>query len=100
VVGPGQAKRMLFTGVLLDVHEALRIGLIDEISESPGHLEEAIAANSLHATQGIKRFVRRVLDGQSDDDAETLRIFADCFTGADFIEGSSAFIAKRRPQFK
>jgi enoyl-CoA hydratase/carnithine racemase len=48
----------------------------------------------------MKRFVRRVLDGQADDDTETLEVFAQAFTGADFFEGTSAFVAKRKPEFK
>ncbi len=99
LVGPGQAKRMLYTGMLLDATEALRIGLVDEIADSPGHLEDLIAANSLHSTVQMKRFVRRVLDGQSGDDAATLATFAQAFAGPDFLEGSSAFVAKRKPQF-
>jgi enoyl-CoA hydratase/carnithine racemase len=100
LVGPGQAKRMLFTGMVLDAEEALRIGLIDEIADSPGHLEGTIAANSRHSTRAMKRFVRLVLDGQTDDDAATLAEFAAAFTGADFVEGTTAFIEKRRPEFE
>lgn len=100
LVGPGQAKRMLYTGALLDAAEALRIGLVDELADSPGPLEEAIAANSLHSTMQMKRFVRRVLDGQGEDDAATLATFADAFAGPDFAEGASAFVEKRRPQFQ
>lgn len=100
LVGPGQAKRMLFAGTLLDAQEALRIGLVDEIAETSDHLEQAIAANSLHSISGMKRFVRRVLDGQSDDDAETLAQFAACFTRPDFLEGTSAFVEKRPARFE
>ncbi|MDT9012801.1 MAG: hypothetical protein RL671_1199 [Pseudomonadota bacterium] len=99
LVGPGQAKRLLYTGMLVNAQEALRIGLVDEIADSPGHLEDLIAANSRHSTAAMKRFVRRVLDGQSDDDAQTLATFAEAFSGPDFLEGSSAFVAKRKPQF-
>lgn len=100
LVGPGQTRRILYTGMLLDAEEALRIGLVDEIAASPGHLEDLIAANSLHSTTQMKRFVRRTLDGQAEDDAETLNVFAEAFTGSDFLEGSSAFVEKRKPQFK
>ena len=99
LVGPGQAKRLLFTGMLLDAHEALRIGLVDEIADRSGHLEAAISANSLHSTMQMKRFVRRVLDGQSEDDLATLAVFAEAFAGPDFREGSSAFVGKRKPSF-
>ena len=99
LVGPGQAKRMLFTGALLPAEEALRIGLIDELGDSALPLAETIAANSLHSTAGMKRIVRRVLDGQSDDDAATLAQFAEAFTLPDFHEGTAAFAAKRKPEF-
>lgn len=100
LVGPGQAKRLLFTGMLVDGAEALRIGLVDELAAGPEQLEAVIAANSLHSTMAMKQFVRRVLDGQGDDDPASLAAFAAAFTGADFLEGSSAFISKRKPEFR
>lgn len=99
LVGPGQAKRMLFTGALLDAGEALRIGLADMTADSPDTLAATIAAASPHSCREIKGFVRRILDGQSDDDAATLAVFAAAFTSADFLEGTTAFVEKRRPGF-
>ena len=63
-------------------------------------VQDLIAANSLHSTMAMKQFVRRVLDGQGDDDPASLAAFAAAFTGADFLEGSSAFISKRKPEFR
>jgi enoyl-CoA hydratase/carnithine racemase len=100
LVGPGQAKKMLYTGQLLCAEEALRIGLVESIEDSATPLAQQIASNSAHSTHEIKGFVRRVLDGQADDDLETKRIFADAFTKPDFIEGTSAFLQKRKPEFK
>jgi enoyl-CoA hydratase/carnithine racemase len=99
LVGPGQAKRMLFTGALLGADEALRIGLVDIVADSPDALAAAIAAASPHSCRHIKDFVRRILDGQTDDDAETLAVFAAAFTGADFLEGTLAFVEKRKADF-
>lgn len=99
LVGPGQAKRILYTGNLLDADEALRIGLVEQIAEDPAAIDEAICAASPHSIRETKRFVRRVLDGQSEDSAETLRAFAEAFTGADFLEGTTAFVEKRKPRF-
>jgi enoyl-CoA hydratase/carnithine racemase len=100
LIGPGQAKRMLFSAQLLAAEEALRIGLVEELGESPDLLAELIAAKSAHSTVSIKQFVRLILDGQTDDDAATKQIFADAFTGPDFLEGTSAFASKRKPEFK
>ncbi|NJS14813.1 MAG: enoyl-CoA hydratase/isomerase family protein [Sphingopyxis sp.] len=99
LVGPGQAKRMLFTGALLGADEALRIGLVDMIADGPDDLAATIAAASPHSSAQIKGFVRRILDGQTDDNDETLTVFADAFTGADFLEGTTAFLEKRKPEF-
>jgi enoyl-CoA hydratase/carnithine racemase len=100
LVGPGQAKKMLYTGELLSAQEALRIGLVELIEDSATALADEIAGNSAHSTHQIQGFVRRILDGQADDDLETKRIFADAFTTPDFIEGTSAFARKQRPEFK
>ncbi|KPP94909.1 enoyl-CoA hydratase/isomerase family protein [Erythrobacter sp. HL-111] len=99
LVGPGQARRILYTGALLDAEEALRIGLIEVMAETPDGLIEQLLAASPHSIRETKRFVRRVLDGQAEDDADTLAIFAEAFSGADFIEGTSAFVEKRKPEF-
>ncbi|QIQ87178.1 enoyl-CoA hydratase-related protein [Erythrobacter sp.] len=99
LVGPGQAKRILYTGGLVSAEEALRIGLIEVMADTPDTLVEQLLAASPHSIRETKRFVRRVLDGQAEDDADTLRIFAEAFTGPDFLEGTSAFVEKRKPQF-
>jgi enoyl-CoA hydratase/carnithine racemase len=100
LVGPGQAKRMLYTGQLLSAEEALQIRLIEFVDGSATPLAQQIAANSALSTHEIKGFVRRILDGQIDDDLETKRIFAEAFTKPDFIEGTSAFARKRKPEFR
>jgi enoyl-CoA hydratase/carnithine racemase len=99
LVGPGQAKRLLFTAGLIDAGEAQRIGLVEIIADSADDLAALIASKSAVSCAAMKAMVRRVLDGQSADDADTLAIFADAFLGADFAEGTAAFVAKRPPKF-
>lgn len=100
LVGPGQARRMLFSGELLGADEALRIGLVEAVAETPDTVMAPILANSTHSTRVIKGFVRRVLDGQVAEDADSLALFADAFGGPDFLEGSTAFQERRKPLFK
>ncbi len=99
LVGPGHAKRMLFTGALLPAEEALRIGLIEILGDDADDLAQIISGASAHSTHGIKGFVRRILDGQAADDAETLAAFAQAFTLPDFDEGTRAFVEKRKADF-
>jgi enoyl-CoA hydratase/carnithine racemase len=100
LVGPGQAKRLLFTAQLLSAEEAMKIGLVEMIDESATPLAQQIATNSAYSIHEMKGFVRRILDGQADDNLETKSIFADAFAKPDFAEGSDAFVNKRKPEFK
>jgi len=100
LVGPGQAKRILFTAALIDSAEALRIGLIDLIAESADEMAGAIASNSLHSARESKAMVRKVLEGQSADDDASRAIFTAAFDGDDFKEGVAAFLGKRTADFK
>ena len=67
-----------------------------ELQFEPGR---AIAANAQHSVRSAKAIIRRILDGQADDDATTLALFRDAFARPDFTEGVTAFREKRRPDF-
>lgn len=99
LVGPGHASRMLFAAGPMDAAEALRIGLIEQICESPGDLVDAISANSAFSIRHMKSFIRTVRDGRREEDDQTRAIFAAAFQEADFAEGSRAFLEKRKAQF-
>lgn len=105
LIGPAHAKSMLFTGRLVDAEEALRIGLVnalypsDALADETRAFAESIAANSQWGVRGIKRIVRLILDGVSDDTPETEAMFRDSFSGVDHQEGVAAFLARRKPNF-
>ncbi|QLC26085.1 enoyl-CoA hydratase/isomerase family protein [Parasphingopyxis algicola] len=103
LVGPSQAKRILFTGQLLSAEEAHAIGLVTILAEEPYEeamaLAETMASVSSHSQRMSKAIVRRILDGQTDDDAETAAQFDAAFDGADFAEGVAAFLEKRKARF-
>lgn len=100
LVGPGQAKRLLYTGGIIDAAEALRIGLVEAIAEDPAGFVEPILAVSPFSIRESKAFLRRAAEGQSEDDEATWAIFSGAFAGDDFREGVGAFLAKRKPQFE
>ena len=105
LVGPGQARRILYTGELLSADEALLIGLIEmsatveALSREAELLISRIVENAPSSTAKMKGFVRRILDGDRDDDAESAAIFDAAFAGPDFAEGLAAFAARRKPVF-
>ncbi len=103
LVGPARAKRILYTGALMEAEQALAIGLIDEVAADPAVQAEAlarvIAANARHSVRSAKAIIGRITDGQSDDDERTLALFRDAFTLPDFAEGIAAFRARRKPDF-
>lgn len=100
LIGPGQAKRLMYTGSIIDAAEALRIGLVESIASSPTDLIESLLSVSPFSVRETKSFVRRVLDGQTDDDDDTWGTFAGAFAGADFREGVGAFLARRKAEFE
>lgn len=103
LVGPSQAKRILFTGQLLLAQQALDIGLITILADDPYAEAEALAATmasvSSHSQTMSKSIIKRILDGQADDDTETSALFDSAFESDDFKEGVSAFMEKRKPEF-
>jgi enoyl-CoA hydratase/carnithine racemase len=103
-VGPAQAKRILFTGALFGAQEAARIGLVtllaDDVRAAADELARAVLASSGHSQRETKAMIARVLAGQREDDEATLRTFAQAFDGADFREGSAAFLERRPAVFE
>lgn len=104
LVGPSQARRLLFSGQLIPAAEAQRIGLVDIVCEDAAAqvtaLATAIADASPAAIAVIKTVIREILDGQADDDARTRHRFEAAFTSEDFKEGVAAFLEKRPPRFQ
>lgn len=105
LVGPAKAKDILFSGRLLSAEEALQIGLIDRLFEKGDLLRETeaycdlLADNSQYSIRAIKRIVNLILEGTPQDTAESLELEAGGPSGADFQEGTRAFLEKRKPVF-
>ncbi len=107
LVGPSQARLLLYTGMRIDAREALRIGLVDRMIGTddllPATLDIArtIAGNAPLAVQAAKITIAEVLKDESRRDMAAIRRIGDaCMDSDDFREGRRAFMDKRKPAFK
>lgn len=104
ITGVGRAVDMLMTTRLIEADEALAIGLVNELLDSPEALMEralglgaqmaAQAPLTMRAGKEIVRRMRVQMASVQDDD-----LIALCYGSADFREGLRAFLDKRKPQF-
>lgn len=106
LAGPGRALEIILTGDLIDATEAHRIGLVNRIvkdREALMALAKQILARVLSkAPVAVAKAIDSVnaaMEGSDGYEVEA-RNFADCAGTDDFREGTSAFLEKRKPNFK
>ena len=107
LIGWGKAKELIYTGKIIDAAEAERINLVDKVvppeklGEEVNQLAETIASKSSLIIKLVKKVINR---GMYTDLAAGLAYekanFALCFATEDRKEGVTAFLEKRKPQFK
>jgi len=104
LVGRGAAMRLLLTGAIIGAEEAARIGLVDEVIPAPQLMERAqalaleIAANAPLAIAETLRAVDEGLDLPLDEGLQREAAgFGRLCATLDKAEGTSAFLAKRKP---
>jgi enoyl-CoA hydratase/carnithine racemase len=103
LAGPGQAKRILFTGEPVDAATALRIGLVDELVAeallaAARRLALTIAENAPLSVAGAKTLVNALVAGQPAD-ALSEGLSRRALESEDYKEGRRAFKEKRKPRF-
>ena len=104
LTGVGRAVDMIMTTRLMGAEEALAVGLVNELLDTPEALmSRAHALAAQIATQApltmraTKEIVRRMRERASAIDDRDL--IALCYGSADFQEGLDAFLTKRTPKF-
>jgi enoyl-CoA hydratase len=106
LIGVSKAKRLIFTGELVDAKTALDMGLVDMVVPHDQLIDEAkklaftIAGKSKVALTLAKVAIDRGLnmDLQTALNYE-IECFAQCFATKDQKEGMKAFLEKRRANF-
>jgi enoyl-CoA hydratase len=106
LIGRGRALEMIMTADMITAAEAYRLGLVNHVvsadellpkaedivtkilSRAPLALASAITAVNAVGQPGVNGFETEINE------------FAKCFATADFKEGVSAFLDKRKPEFK
>ena len=106
LVGPAQAKEIMFTGRQYDAAEALRIGLVNRVVPAEAleatvtELATTIAANAPLTVYASRVTINEVLKDPAERDTEKLgAVFRACFDSTDYREGRRAFLEKRKPVF-
>ncbi|MGR3321131.1 MAG: enoyl-CoA hydratase [Pseudooceanicola sp.] len=106
LVGPGMARRILYTGRRIPAEEALRIGLIEEVVEEAEldatvlDLATAMAQNAPLSMRGSKLIINQLMGRDRDiDEAAIERMSLEVMDSADYAEGRRAFMEKRQPRF-
>lgn len=102
LIGAARLKEIVFTARLVEAQEALSIGLVSEILETPEALEQraeelanaiaGLAPRTLTATKMALKRLRLAAGQIHGDDLVTM-----CFGSEDFQEGVRAFLGKRPP---
>jgi len=107
LVGPSWARLIMYTGMRIEAAEALRIGLVDrvlpvaELWDATMEIARTISGNAPLAIQAAKITIREVLKDESKRDMAAIKaIGTACMDSEDFKEGRTAFMEKRKPQFK
>jgi enoyl-CoA hydratase len=107
LVGRGKANELMMTGDMIDAETALKLGLVNHVFETKAEAitkaEELIAKIMSKAPLAIGMIVdciNSVYLPEENGYQTEANSFARCVKSGDYKEGTSAFLEKRKPQFK
>ncbi len=105
IIGGRGARQLLLKALPVDADVALKIGLVDEVVSPDGLLSAVrVLTNRLselspYAIRAIKDSLIAIEDGAVDDDEASAKAFVSAHQHPEGIEGLTAFLEKRKPQF-
>jgi len=107
LIGTHMAKELIFTGKMISATEALQIGLANKVVPQEQLLEEVMKTAGEIASKGkvSLREAKQAINRGMDVDLATgcsieIDAFAISFASPDAKEGTTAFVEKRKAEFK
>lgn len=107
LINSGRAMQHILTGDAISAEEALKIGLANKVYPHEELMEKAFEMAKKIASKAqvaVRMAVKSVVacDELSETEGQKLEasLFAACCGSEDFKEGTSAFLEKRKPEFK
>ncbi len=106
LVGPSFTKEIFYTARMFDAGEALAMGLVNRVvavADLAAYVADyaaMISANAPMTIAALKATVEEIVKDPADRDiARSEEMVRACFDSQDYIEGRSAFMEKRKPEF-
>jgi enoyl-CoA hydratase len=107
LIGKGRAIEMIAGGKMIDAKEALRIGLVNHVVSQSGLIDEAhslaksIIKNGPRAVGAALKCIHKGFDEHLENGLDIeLNAFAELFETDEQREGTTAFVEKRKPNFR
>lgn len=106
LVGKGKAMELMMTGDMVSAEEALGLGLVnhvvpqDELADKCMNVMGKILNKAPLAIGLVIECVNAVFNKDENGYQTEANSFARCCSSEDFVEGTNAFLEKRKPQFK
>jgi enoyl-CoA hydratase/carnithine racemase len=102
LIGAARLKEIIFTARLIEAHEAVGLGLLNEVvADIPAlerraeELARLVASHAPLTLRSTKQALHRMQPKVSEDEELILM----CYQSRDFREGMDAFLNKRQPQW-